>query len=90
MPCPSSDHLAEILTDLYNNREKLEATAELCYQRVTDPQFSWDTIANQFMGVFQEVLDGVFDETHSETLEVQPVEKKRKKRKKHLIGYTDY
>ena len=41
MPCPSTDHLAEILTDLYNNPVKLEATAELCYQRALEKQFTW-------------------------------------------------
>lgn len=87
MPCPSTDHLVEILNDLYNNREKLDATAELCYQRVTDPRFSWDTIASQFDGVFQEVMNGTFDAEHiiKEATEEKP-KKKRKKREKRLVG----
>lgn len=84
MPCPSSDHLAEILTDLYNNKEKLDATAELCYQRATDPRFSWETVASQFDGVFQEVLSGAFLEEHD--LTQQEVKEKPKKRKKVKIG----
>jgi glycosyltransferase involved in cell wall biosynthesis len=74
MPCPSSDHLASVLTELYEDREKLAATAELCYLRATEERFSWDTIAHQFGEVFQEVLNPVV-----ETVETQP--KKRKKGK---------
>ena len=88
MPCPSTDHLVEILNDLYQNRDKLDATAELCYQRVTDPCFSWDTIANQFDGVFQEVMDGCFDDSHTVTEDVveEKPKKKAKKREKRLVG----
>ena len=74
MPCPSSDHLAAVLTDLYEDKEKREATAELCYLRATEERFNWDTIAHQFGEVFQEVLNPVV-----ETTETQP--KKRKKGK---------
>ena len=70
MPCPSSDHLAAILTELYEDREKREATAELCYLRATDERFNWDTIAHQFGEVFQEVLNPVV-----ETTETQPKKK---------------
>ena len=83
MPCPSSDHLAEILTDLYENREKLDATAELCYTRVTDKQFDWDTVASQFGGVFEDVLKGV---DHSIEEEPTPKKKKKVKREKRLVG----
>jgi D-inositol-3-phosphate glycosyltransferase len=61
MPCPSSVHLTEILNELYEDREKLDAVAELCYLRATDEAFSWDTIAAQFDGVFQEVLNPVLE-----------------------------
>jgi glycosyltransferase involved in cell wall biosynthesis len=83
MPCPSSDHLAEILTDLYENREKLDATAELCYTRVTDKQFDWDTVASQFGGVFEDVLKGV---DHSIETESTPKKKKKVKREKRQVG----
>jgi len=72
MPCPSSDHLAAVLTDLYEDKEKREATAELCYLRATDERFNWDTIAHQFGEVFQEVLKPVV-----ETTETQPKKKKK-------------
>ena len=87
MPCPSSDHLAEILTDLYNNRDKLDATAELCYLRATDEQFNWDTVASQFGGIFEDVLNEV---DHSVATEEKPKKKKKKKerREKRLVGAT--
>lgn len=77
LPCPSADHLAEILTDLYKNRSKLEATAELCYMRATDPQFDWETIASQFGGIFEDVMNEV---DHS--VDEEPKEEKRKKKGK--------
>ena len=81
MPCPSSDHLAAILTALYEDREKLAATAELCYLRATDERFSWDTIAHQFGEVFQEVLNPVV-----ETTETQPKKKKGKPVKRSVYS----
>lgn len=80
MPCPSASHLAEILTDLYSNPVKLEATAELCYQRVTDEQFNWDTIASQFGGIFEDVMNEV---DHS--VDEKPVEKKKEKKRKRKL-----
>jgi hypothetical protein len=56
MPCPDDNHLAQILGDLYENRDKLDSVAQACYDRVTDTCFEWDTVASQFDGVFQEVL----------------------------------
>ena len=87
MPCPSSDHLAEILTDLYENREKLDETARLCYERATAPCYDWDNIAPQFAGLFQEVLDGSYGVTH-DTTEPQPqgAPVPRNKRKKKRLG----
>ena len=76
MPCPSTSHLTEILVDLYENREKLEATAELCYERVTDPRFEWQNIAAQFSGIFQDALNNVDHSTAP-----KPKKKKRIKRK---------
>ena len=79
MPCPSTEHLVEILNDLYKNPKKLEATAELCYERVLEKQFTWETIGSQFAGVFEDVIKGV---DHS----VKKVTPKRKTRKKRKIG----
>ena len=56
MSCPSSDHLAEILEDLYQSPDRRARVGQNCYQRVTDPQFAWDTVASQFGGIFEEVL----------------------------------
>jgi len=78
MPCPSVDDLADILTDLYENREKLDATAELCFQRATDPQFNWETVASQFGGIFEDVLKNV---DHSVPEAEAPAEKPKKKKK---------
>ncbi len=84
MPCPSSDHLAAILTELYEDREKLAATAELCYLRATEERFNWDTIAHQFGEVFQEVLNPVV-----ETPETQPKKKKKKGRPVKRSVYSE-
>ena len=75
MPCPSSKHLTAILNELYEDRDKLDAVAELCYLRATDEQFNWDTVAAQFDGVFQEVLNPVLE---AEAL-IEPKKKKKKK-----------
>jgi glycosyltransferase involved in cell wall biosynthesis len=85
MPCPSSDHLAEVLTDLYQNKEKREAIAELCYLRATDERFNWDTIAHQFGEVFQEVLNPVVEtsETQNETV---PKKKKGRPAKRSVYA----
>jgi D-inositol-3-phosphate glycosyltransferase len=71
MPCPSSDHLAEILEDLYHDRTYREHVGERCRERVMDTQFSWDTVASQFGGIFEEVL----------SQEPKPVAKPKEKRK---------
>lgn len=80
MPCPSAKHMTEILNELYEDREKLDAVAELCYLRATDEQFAWTTIAAQFDGVFQEVLNPVIE---AEAL-VTP-KKKAKKKEQELV-----
>ena len=80
MPCPSSVHLTEILNELYEDRAELDATAERCYLRATDEQFAWETIAAQFDGVFQEVLNPVIE---AEAL-VTP-KKKTKKKERELV-----
>jgi glycosyltransferase involved in cell wall biosynthesis len=93
MPCPSVSHAVGVLNELYYNRAELDATAQRCYERVTDERFSWDVIASQFNGVFQEVLNGTFsahDIENAPALETQvetpKAKKKDKKRKRQLIG----
>ncbi len=87
MPCPSSDHLAEILTDLYEHREKLDKTARLCYERATSPRYDWDHIAPQFAGLFKEVLNDTYDALHDAHLPQHEDETsipRNKRKKKHL------
>ena len=78
MPCPSTDHLVEILNELYNDKKKLEATAELCYTRALDEQFSWTTIAMQFSGLFQDTLDEISHDSKKEKVTKKKIRKKRK------------
>jgi len=91
MPCPSSDHLAEILTELYEDRELLSDVAQRCYERATSRYYDWDYIAPQFNGLFQEVLDGSYGKAH-DVREVTKEEKEeevvgpRKEKKKRVIG----
>ena len=85
MPCPSVEHLVEILVSLYEDREKLDQVAQSCYERVTEDQFKWDNISDQFDGVFQEVLQA---EPLVGAESVSPKKKGmcKKKRKKVPIG----
>jgi glycosyltransferase involved in cell wall biosynthesis len=75
MPCPDDNHLASILTDLYNNRDKLDEMAQKCYDRVTDTCFNWDTVAADFNDVFQEVL------TKKEEPQIKTSKRKKKQDK---------
>lgn len=68
MPCPSSDHLAELLTELYENTEERERVAQACFERATDPQFSWEVVSSQFGGVFEDVLNDVSHEAEEKPL----------------------
>jgi glycosyltransferase involved in cell wall biosynthesis len=89
MPCPSADHLTEILNALYHDPERRRQVGEACYQRVTDPQFSWDTVASQFGGIFEDVIKEV---DHSVLVEIGEKPKKQKKerksRRKELAGFA--
>jgi len=85
MPCPSVEHLAEILASLYEDREKLDQVAQSCYDRVTEDQFKWDNISDQFDGVFQEVLQAE-PLVGAESVSPEKKGKCKKKRKKVPIG----
>ena len=85
MPCPSVEHLVEILTSLYEDREKLDKVAQSCYDRVTEDQFKWDNISDQFDGVFQEVLQAE-PLVGAESVSPEKKGKCKKKRKKVPIG----
>jgi hypothetical protein len=60
--------------------------AELCYQRATDAQFSWDTVASQFGGIFEDVMNDV-DHSVEDTVSAETPRKKKKdkKKKKELV-----
>jgi glycosyltransferase involved in cell wall biosynthesis len=79
MPCPSADHLTEILNALYHDPERRRQVGDACYQRVTDPQFSWGTVASQFGGIFEDVMKEV-DHSVSDEISEQP--KRKPKRRK--------
>jgi glycosyltransferase involved in cell wall biosynthesis len=80
MPCPSSDHLAEILEQLYELPDVRKQIGERCYERVTDSQFSWETVASQFGGIFEDVLRQGEGEVSSETPKPKKSRKERGKR----------
>ena len=88
MPCPSDEHLADLLDGLYKDREYLQSVAEKCYERVTDPCFEWTTIAAEFHKVFQEVMETSSDVPNESAGFGSPVlvEKKSKKRKKSKVS----
>ena len=85
MPCPSADHLTEILNDLYQDSKLREKVGEACYKRVTDEQFSWDTVASQFGGIFEDVMKEV-----SHELPVKPPgpKKKKKSHRKEVLAVS--
>ena len=85
MPCPSVDHLVEILVELYEDRDELERVAQACYGRVTEDQFKWDNISDQFDGVFQEVLQAE-PLVGAESVSVEKKGKCKKRRKKMSVG----
>jgi hypothetical protein len=64
---------------LYEVPEICDKIGQLCYQRVTDPQFSWDTVASQFGGIFEDVMKEV-DHSVSDEISEQP--KRKPKRRK--------
>ena len=86
MPCPSSDHLAEILEDLYHDRTYREHVGERCRERVLDTQFSWNTVASQFGGIFEDVMNQVDHSVQTEISEKPRKRKKSKSLRKQAVG----
>jgi len=80
MPCPSADHLTEILNGLYQDPERRKKVGDACYERVTDEQFAWDTVASQFGGIFEDVMKEVSYETPVPA--PKPKKDKKNRRKK--------
>jgi len=86
MPMPSSEHLAKILADYYEDRSKLDAVADACYERATDEKYQWSVIAHQFNELFQEVLkEAPGEEPVPESKPVAKKKKKKRKRSKELV-----
>jgi len=85
MPCPSVEHLVELLVELYEDRDELKRVAQSCYGRVTEDQFKWDNISDQFDGVFQEVLQAE-PLVGAESVSVAKKGKCKKRRKKVSVG----
>jgi len=86
MPCPSTDHLVEILCEMYESKDARSQVADACYARVTDEQFSWDTIASQFGGIFEDVMNEVDHGIEGAKDEVSVETKSKKKRKRRSKG----
>lgn len=82
MPCPSDEHLKELLSELYEDREELQRTAERCYERVTDDAFNWSTVAAEFHKVFQEALAGTHNDGEEVPAKEPVVEKKTRKKRR--------
>ncbi len=84
MPCPSSEHLVEILEQLHEVPEICDEIGKKCYERATDPQFAWDTVASQFGGIFEDVMNEVSHDVNPE-----PAPKKKKKRRaKETLAFS--
>jgi glycosyltransferase involved in cell wall biosynthesis len=84
MPCPSSEHLVEILEQLHELPEICDEIGKKCYERATDPQFAWDTVASQFGGIFEDVMNEVSHDVNPE-----PAPKKKKKRRaKETLAFS--
>lgn len=52
----SYNHLSKILLHHYQNRKYNQERAEACYQRVTDPQFQWEVLAQRLSTLLQDQL----------------------------------
>ena len=77
MPVPSAEHLAEILTDLYEDRDLLKQVGADCFQRATSAKYQWDNIAKQFEEAFETVLK-------PEEVEKPQIKRRKRKPKKEL------
>ena len=82
LPVPSSVHAAQILQNLYEDEVRREAVAEAQYKRVTDAQFSWPVITQQFHDCFKETLKQI--NPAFEQPKATPVKPKRRKKNKRL------
>jgi len=52
----STDHLAELLTTYYENRDLMEEDGQWCYDRIHEEQFSWEHVTKTMLGYISELL----------------------------------
>tara|TARA_B100001939_G_scaffold190378_2_gene163851 strand:- start:5428 stop:6687 length:1260 start_codon:yes stop_codon:yes gene_type:complete len=79
MPVPSAAHLAELLGELYDERQnKLNRVATLCYQRAIDSKYQWSNIAENFAAVFEQVFDAPLPGVFKPAKKVKKNKKKKK------------
>ena len=74
MPVPSAEHLAELLDQMYTDKDYRDQVGKDCYARATDAKYQWDNVATKFKTVFDQVM--------KPAIEVEkPIIKKPKRRK---------
>ena len=52
----STDHLAELLTVYYDNRDLMEEDGQWCYDRIHEEQFSWEHVTKAMLSHINELL----------------------------------
>jgi len=67
------EHLADILEDLYQNRDKTKELAKKAYEYVQQERFTWAYIANQFDKVIQDMLQNGDKSLSKKYTEEEPV-----------------
>ena len=55
----SPDHLAELLTEYYEDRDKMNDDGAWCYSRIHEEQFSWENVTDKMLGYINELLKPV-------------------------------
>jgi D-inositol-3-phosphate glycosyltransferase len=55
---PSASHLAELLTNYYNDRDKLKADGQWCYDMACMPKYSWENIGKNVAAIINRTLEG--------------------------------
>jgi D-inositol-3-phosphate glycosyltransferase len=53
---PSPDHLAELLNSYYENRSLLREVGDWCYERMHQPEFSWEAVQKKMVGILESML----------------------------------
>jgi D-inositol-3-phosphate glycosyltransferase len=82
MPIPNPAHAAELLHSLYADEDYRREVGKKCYERVSDEQFSWPVIAEQF----EEVIEEVCKEKEEKLKAAEPVKKTTKPKRRIPAG----